>query len=489
MKYDRVIRNGRTVFPHGVSEADIGISDGRIAAIGTAGSLSADDSIDAEGMLVFPGAIDMHVHFRDPGLTQKEDFAHGSAAAACGGVTTIADMPNTRPPVVNAARFNEKRAIAQATSWVDFGLWAGGTQVTEFEALAAAGAVGLKIYMNRPRSANDPYSNELSALDDASLLAVLNASARIGWPVSIHVASPAIDFARMDQFQADGWNDACAVCYSYRAPESVEALAKVLLLARISRARAHIAHVSLNHVSSLDLLAEARSRGHPITAEVVPPALGIDELSRLGVRGTPFAHSDEERDRYWDALADGLIDVVATDHAPHSRSDKAIGDTDVWQAPPGYPGVETSFALMIDAMLAGRLSSPRIAALMAENPARILGLSAKGRIAPGCDADITLVDPQASWTIDEAKLHSKAGWSPYHGRTLRGRIRATLLRGITIARDGEIVGRSPQGQMVTAAHSPAQAESNAQAEQSAVPRALRVSLFESGLPRHYRDSV
>jgi allantoinase len=487
MTHDRVIRNGRAVLPQGVVEADICIRDGCIAAIGTMGSLRGSDSIEARGMLVFPGAIDMHVHFRDPGLTHKEDFAHGSAAAACGGVTTIADMPNTRPPVVNAARFKEKLAIVRSSSWVDFGLWAGGTQVGELEPLAAAGAIGLKVYMNRPRSAHDPYSNELSALDDAQLLAVLNASARIGWPVSIHVASPAIDFARMDQFQADGWNDACAVCYSYRAPESVEALAKVLLLARISQARAHVAHVSLNHVSSLDLLADARSRGHPITVEVVPPALGIEELPKLGVCGAPFAHSSEERERYWAALASGLIDVVATDHAPHSRADKAIGDTDVWQAPPGYPGVETSLPLMIDAMLEGKLSPSRVAAVMAENPARILGLPTKGRIAVGCDADLALVDPNTHWTVDEAKLHSKAGWSPYHGRTLRGRIRATLLRGTTIARDGELVGSAPTGRMVTADRSPAPPQLDTRAAQSVVPHALRTSLFEGGPMRRYRD--
>lgn len=444
MTLDLVVRNGRVALPSGLAAVDVGVTDGRVAVIGEPGTVRAEDAIDARGQLVLPGAVDMHVHFRDPGLEHKEDFDHGTAAAACGGVTTVCDMPNTRPPVVTGERFEAKVRQVAPKAWVDFGLWAGGTAVDELSRMAAAGAVGLKVYMNRPRTAGDPYSNELSMPDDAVFMAVLRASAEIGWPVSVHVASPAIDHARAEELRGRAPDDAGAVCHSYRAPASVEALHRLLLFTELTGARTHVAHVSLNHVAFLDVLAEARGRGRRFTVEVAPPALDTDELGRLGARGVPLAHAKDERARYWRALAEGLVDAVATDHAPHTRSEK---DTDVWLAPPGYPGVETSYALVLDAALGGRLTLERAVEVMAAAPARILGLGAKGVIAPGRDADLVLVDPGGEWVVDEAALRSKAGWSPYHGRRLRGAFRATLLRGRLVARDRALVAAAPSGRM------------------------------------------
>ena len=448
MTFDRVIAGGLAALPTGPVAADIGIAGESIAAIGAPGSLDGKERTEAAGLCVLPGAVDVHVHFREPGFETKEDFRHGSAAAVCGGVTTVCDMPNTMPAVTTAARLADKAQRIAPASWVDFGLWAGGVRTEEFAAMAAAGAVGLKVYMNRPRSKDDPYAAELSMPDDAAFVAALRAAAALDWPVAIHLASPAIDEARADELQAAGVFDPCAVCHSYRTPESTEAIQKAIRFQEVTGARVHMAHISLNALDALAPLRRAKQAGRAVTAEVVPPALSIEELAHVGVYGIPFSHREDELAVYWEALADGLIDAVATDHAPHARADKEAGRDNAWLAPPGYPGVETSYAIVLDAHLRGLLTLERVARIMAENPARIVGLPAKGRIAPGCDADLALFDPESDWTIDQAALHSKAGWSPYHGRRLRGRIKATMLRGRFVARDGALAAPAPAGRPV-----------------------------------------
>jgi dihydroorotase len=448
MKFDLVIRGGAVALPSGIHDLDIGIKDGRIAALSVHRDLQGETIHEATGMLVLPGGIDMHVHFREPGFTEKEDFLHGTAAAICGGTTTICDMPNTKPAVVSAVRLAEKLQLVADKSYADFGLWAGGTQTEEFQKMDKLGAIGLKVYMNRAVRATDPYAGELSMPDDAKFVAALEAAAKLDWPVSVHVANSAIDEAKREALQSSGFSRAMDVCCSFRSPESVEALSRAALFARLAGARLHIAHISLNSVNAIDALLESRRQGTSITAEIVPPALSFDELNDLGAKGIPFAHPVDELERYWRALDDGIIDVIATDHAPHTRSDKDLGAESPWLAPPGYPGVETSLPILIDAMLTGRLRLETLTKVSAENPACILGLRRKGALLPGNDADINIVDPSVEWQVDEARLHSKAGWSPFHGRKLKGKIAKTLLRGVVVAQNGELVDAKPSGQML-----------------------------------------
>ncbi|MSO38372.1 MAG: hypothetical protein EXQ69_09020 [Acidimicrobiia bacterium] len=446
--FDLVIRNGVVALPAGAARVDIGIMAGKVAAVTDQGNLKGTEVLDASGMLVFPGAIDMHVHFREPGFEDKEDFLHGTAAAACGGVTTICDMPNTHPPVTSPDRFAEKLARVSKSAHVDFALWAGGVRIEHFAAMDELGAIGLKVYMNRALRAMEPYAGELAMPDDATFVKTLKAAAGLDWPVSVHVANSAIDEAAREDYQTSGSVDPMDVCCSFRSPESVEALSRAALFARLAGARLHIAHISLNALAALDALVEARNRGAKVTAEIVPPALSFEELPRLGAMGIPFAHAPGELDRYWNALAMGVIDVVATDHAPHTRAEKEAGRANPWKAPPGYPGVETSLPILVDAMLHNRISIEVLVKVMSENPARILGLESKGAILPGRDADLVLVDPEADWVVDETRLHSKSGWSPFQGRRLKGRLRLTMLRGNVIARDGEITAARPLGQQL-----------------------------------------
>lgn len=436
-KSELVLRGGKAVLASGVADLDIGISGGRISAIAERGALASDEAVDVEGKVLLPGAIDLHVHCREPGLTHKEDFAHATAAAACGGVTFICDMPNTNPPPVTEALLQEKIELVEDTAHVDWALWAGGTNVDEYRGMAERGAIGLKVYMIEPRSKLDAYSTEIAYGNDETLLEALRASAEIGWPVSVHVENETLARAERKRLEDAGRRDPRAVYESFRGISSVEAMQRVLLFGAHTNVRLHVAHISLGSIAGLRLFRRSRAEGKKFTTEIPPPLLDLADLERLGAYAFPFILSDEEMREYWDALRDGTIDAIATDHAPHTREEKEIDD--VWRAPTGYPGVETSLPLMFDAVLRGELGLRRLVDLMARRPSEILQVEAKGDIAVGKDADIVVIDPEAEWTIDETRLHSKAGWSPYHGRRLRGRIVQTLLRGRLVASDGELV--------------------------------------------------
>lgn len=443
---DVVVASGDGVFPWGVTQADIGVRDGRIVAIAEPGALTGAETVDARGKLVLPGAIDVHVHLREPGLSHKEDFAHGTRAAAFGGVTTICDMPNNKPAPTTVAGFREKLALVAPRAHVDFGLWAGGVNVDQLRGMAEAGACGLKIYMIQPRSKTDAYQDDLCLPDDGVLLDLMRESAELGWTVCIHVENEALALRERDRLQAAGRQDARAVYESYRGPSAVEAIGRVLLLAQHTGARLHVAHLSLGNSDCVAELRRARANGVRVTTEIPPPCLHVDELERLRAYGLPFICDDREMEIYWAALADGTIDAIGTDHAPHTREEKDAAD--VWLAPTGYPGVETSLPLMLDAALNGRIGVERVVELMSSGPADALGIARKGRLAIGHDADVVVFDPEGSWTIDQEQLHSKAKWSPFHGRRLRGRLLTTMLRGQVLVQDGKLVEERPVGRQV-----------------------------------------
>lgn len=446
------VRGGRVLLESGPADLDILVEGERIAALARPGlGKKAGETIDARGLYVFPGLIDLHVHFRDPGLTHKEDFASGTRVALRGGFTTVFDMPNVQPATASAEAFRSKLSLAASKAHCDFGLWAGGTDVEEYRTFADLGAVGVKVYQQRSRVKGNAYFDELFCHEDGLLREVFRAAAGAGLPVCLHAGAPEIEEAERERLRAEGRNRMRDLDALRRVPATAVGTAKAIVLAKALGARLHVAHLSLSSPACLDLVRRAKKRGISVTAECPPVALRLEDLDRVGPCGLPFALPAGEIPVYWAALADGAIDALATDHAPHTAEEKAAGREDVWKAPTGYPSLEVSLALGLERVRGGSLGLGRLAVLMSAAPARIAGLfPRKGSIRVGADADLTLVDLRKSWTVRAREMESRAGWSPFEGRRLRGRAVAVVLRGRVALRDGEVLARPGEGRPVAA---------------------------------------
>lgn len=445
-QFDTIVHGGRLVLPDRVFAGTIAIRDGVIAAIADdATELSAAEAIDAKGRLVLPGAVDIHVHFRDPGLTDKEDFSTGSAAAAVGGVTTVGDMPNNKPPITTTERFVAKRDDVATKSNVDYVLWAGGVHPGEMPGMAASGAIGFKVFMNkfeRPDGAEwtgkeSPLSPELFMDDDARLLDVFRAAAGLRLPVAVHLGNQ--DFTRREMFP---WaNKPFAEVASSMQAESpiqyMESAQKCILFAREAGAHLHFVHMP---AEVLPIVGDAKASGLDMTVESLCPFMTFDLAEVLGPLGFHRYRSRESAALLWQGMRNGLIDAVATDHAPHLLEEKHQGFADVLSCPSGYPEVQTSLPMMFNEVSKGTITIHQLVRLMASGPARVLGIQdTKGSISVGKDADLVVVDPDSEWTITNEQQKTKCGWTPFDGWKIRGRPELTVLRGEVVARNGELV--------------------------------------------------
>jgi dihydroorotase (multifunctional complex type) len=448
--------NGRLVLPGGqVLEGTVAVTAGRISALaGGDVEIQADEVIDAGGHLVLPGIIDLHVHFRDPGLTHKEDFATGSRAAAKGGVTTVGDMPNTRPPTTTARLLAEKCKDVASKAHVDYVLWAGASGPAEIEGFAAEGAVGVKVFLTKFErrlaaewtGAESPLSPELFVDDDAVLLDIFAEAARVGLPVAVHLGNQQL--LRRSLFRWDGkpFAEIRGDLQRKGSLATVESAQRCLLFARETGARLHIVHVP---PSVLPVAAQAKREGVRVTIETFCPFMSTELMDHLGPLGYNRYMAPDEIEAIWHAMRDGTIDNVATDHAPHTLEEKRQGLNDILSCPSGYPEVETALPMMFDAMLRGRLTLARMIELMASEPASIAGIAdRKGAIAIGRDADLVIVDPDRESTIANETLETKPRWTPFAGRRVRGWPRMTILRGTVIMRDGSVVAKPGVGRLL-----------------------------------------
>jgi allantoinase len=454
------IKNGTLVTSGGATRGDVVCRDGIIESVGAAGG-GVDDEIDATGLLVFPGFIDPHVHSRDPGLTEKEDFAHSTRAAAAGGVTTLCEMPNAIPPVSNATIFEDRAAHHGRVAFVDFGLWGvalGAENLNDIQGLFEAGAVGVKLFwgyaLNR-RSLTLVYNlgdespdNLIQPPGNGDVLELCREVARLGGLLAAHCEDRAlIDAAE----RALGRPIATYPELLEARPDTAEAVS-IAIAAELSAAtgcRFHVVHTASKR--GVRAVRRAQADGIPITAETCPHYLAFtdSDFAHLGVmmKVYPPVRGSEDQAALWDAVRDATITSLGSDHAPHTLLEKAQG---LASAPAGVAGVETFGPVLVHEMLSGRLSPERLAWAASEGTARLYGLyPRKGTLEPGADADFTLVDPEATTVIDNARLHSKQPQSPWNGRQLRGAIRTTVLRGEVIARDGEPAGE-PRGRLVRA---------------------------------------
>ncbi len=453
---DLVIRGGTLVFAHGRIAADVAVQNGIIVAIGNEELLPpAEEMIDASGLFVLPGIIDAHVHFRDPGDTENEDWQTGSAAAAAGGVTTVFDMPSTNPPVDTVANLLLKEAIAQAKSHVDYGLYGllGAKNLSELEALSKHGVIGFKCFMS------SSLSGRLPAPDDGVMLEAFEQIAKLGQRCIVHAENLGIVTHRERQLRAAGRTDARAHAESRPPVAAAEAVARAIVFAQSAGMRLHIAHES--SADALPHIVAARARGLDVTVETCPQYLLLtdDDVAEKGgvLRCNPPIRKSGHDAALWKALNDGLIDILTTDHAPHGIGHKTRPD--IWDNSCGLLGVETALPLMLSEVCRGRLTLERLVALCATNPAKVWDIfPKKGVLQVGSDADIVLVDMERKAAIDQAKLHSKQRISGWHGRRIQGQPVRTIVRGRTVMRDGKVVGPSGWGRPVH--HWPLEADRN-----------------------------
>jgi dihydroorotase len=441
---DVVLVNGQVVLPEGIFPTDILIENERITAIGDIGSFpNASTIIDAKGLTILPGIVDDHVHFRDPGLTEKEDISSGSKAAAAGGVTTILDMPNTIPPVSNVEVLHQKINRIHDRSYIDIGLYGVLAQdnLKNLADMAEAGAIGFKLFMGET-------TGYIHCPDDAILYQQFQEAARLGLRIGAHAENDALLQFLKSRMINLGRQDTRAHLESRPDSAEVEAISRGILLSQKAGNAFHVFHLSTER--GLDHIREAKRQGLNITTEVLVGHLMFtdNDYERLGnqIRLNPPIRSARNQAALWGGLIHGWIDAIATDHAPHTRSEKTMQN--VWDAACGFIGVETALPLMLTKVNQGLLSLHQYVRSACINPARIWGLyPRKGVIQIGSDADFVLVDMQKTTEISETRLHNKNPFTPYEGLTVRGIPRMTILRGTVIMQEGEITGL-PQGKFL-----------------------------------------
>lgn len=443
---DLAIRGGTVVAADGVRRADVGIADGRIVAVAEALDDAARETLDADGLHVLPGSVDAHVHFNDPGRTAYEGFETGTRACAAGGTTTVVDMPlNAQPPTIDARAFDAKRAAAERTALVDFALWGGLVpgDLDRLDELGARGVVGFKAFMT------DTTMPEFAMADDLTLYEGMARAAALGLPVAVHAESEAITSALAARARREGRRGMRDYLRSRPAISEVEAIARALLLAEETGCALHVVHVSTGR--GVALVAEARARGVDATCETCPHYLVLDEddAERLGAAAkcAPPLRPAAERDALWAAVAAGDITCVVSDHSPAPPELKR--GEDVFAVWGGITGCQVLLGVLLDAAHHARgVALDRVAALAAAGAAQRFALRRKGRIEPGGDADLALVDLGGETALTAETLLHRHPHSPWAGRTLRGRIARTLVRGTTVFADGRVAG-PPAGRLVT----------------------------------------
>ncbi len=441
---DLVIRNGFVVTPGGIFRGGVAIKDGVFVAVGTDEALPpGDQTIDAAGRHILPGLIDTHVHFREPGLTHKEDLSTGTAAAACGGVTTVLEMPNTVPPTGTVEALRQKKALVEAKAYVDVGLYGVVLQdnVEQLGALAEAGVAAFKLFMGET-------TGGIPAPDDGRMLEACAEIAKTGLVLAVHAENNPIIQRWMVKYKAEGRNDP-KVWDEARPPiAEIEAIQRAILFCEPYGTKLHIVHLTARE--ALPIITAARARGVRVTAETCPHYVFLDssQANTIGTlsRMNPPIRTKADAEALWAGLLDGRVDSIATDHAPHTREEKV--KPSIWDVQSGFPGVETCLPLFLTAVNQGRMGLAHFVRLACENPARIFGLyPQKGAIRVGSDADAVLVAMDRETKIEAATLHSKSKISPYDGWKVKGVPAMTLVRGQVVMRDGEPVG-PPRGRLV-----------------------------------------
>lgn len=433
MSFDLLIRGG-TVVGDDLTPADVAIDGESIVEVGPSIAGAARNEIDASGLHVFPATLDPHVHFNDPGRSDWEGIRTGSAALAAGGGSCFFDMPlNSSPPTLDGPSFDAKLSAARSQSHTDFGLWGGLTpgNIDKLEELAERGVVGFKAFMC------DSGMEDFSRADDWTLFRGMILARQLGLIVAVHAENHEITSGLREMARRQKLTDVHDYLRSRPQVAENEAIGRAIAIARETGCRLHIVHVST--ARGVELVVRARGEGVDVTCETCPHYLifTADDVARIGApaKCSPPVRGPEDRVALWDHLGSGRIDFVASDHSPSPPGMKSSTDFfDIWG---GIAGVQSTLATL--ATQSHALGPVAISRLTSTNAARRFGISRKGRIAPGYDADITLVDLSAKFELTREMLLDRHRQSPFAGLTFRGRVRRTLLRGATICQDGAVL--------------------------------------------------
>jgi dihydroorotase len=423
---DKIFKNGICVLPGRTVKADIGIKDGKIVAIGSLQETAAE-MIDCNGLHILPGLIDTQVHFREPGATHKETLESGMKAAAAGGITSIFEMPNTNPLTVTPEALQQKLSIAAAGAYTNYAFYLGGTaenakHLSEWEDLD--GVCGVKIFMGSSTGSLLTESDEV--IED-----ILRNGRRV---VAVHAEDEAM--MRDNKIKILGNSQDPAMHPIWRSAEScLSATRRIIHLAEKTKRRVHVLHIT--SAEEMELLRQHKDL---VSVEVLANHLTLfapDCYQRLGTRAqqNPAIREKYHQDALWRAIDDGTVDILASDHAPHTLEEKALQYP---ASPSGTPGVQTLVSVMLHHVNNGKLSLERLVDLMAYGPQRIHGIMGKGRLAVGYDADLTIIDLKKKKTWHNRDIHSVCGWTPFDGDTMQGAAVMTIINGVSVMREDEV---------------------------------------------------
>lgn len=446
----RIITGGQAFLEGSFRPLDIVIDGEVIAGLVNPGTGPSDaEVIDASGKVVVPGGVDVHVHTREPGYTHKEDLVTCSKAAAAGGYTTMFGMPNLDPPTMTVQDLDDVLGMYAASSIIDYNHNPAGKLLDEIPGLATRGIAAYKIFMVVDTGRSYPHPAAIGVHDHGDLYMAMKAIAKTGARLMVHPHDQQIMDVVEQSYWAKGDRSPQAYGKTLAADDGIiwdTATALLLRMAEATGCPLHILHVQTTR--QVEMLLEAKQRGVDVSSEVNHWALFLGRMSDIDEQGVyvlSYYVPDHHREALWEGLEEGIIDMIASDHAPHTREEKEVGWTDAWAAHTGTPGIQYQLPLMLNAWRDGHISLERVVELTSQVPAQVFGLTQKGTLAPGADADIALVDLDRRWTITNDSVLSKIGWTPYDGREIQGAVTRTLVRGTDVWVDGEVTGTPGHG--------------------------------------------
>jgi len=449
-----VLRNGRDVTPEGEIDGDVCFSGGKIIGVGKLPQHDAGaETIDVSGKYVVPGFIDGHVHLREMGNSDREDFYTGTQAAAVGGITTVMDMPNSTPNVITPDDFKARRERVLARAYVNIGLyvWACAKNVDRLHEFEALGPIGFKIF-TAETGAYDPEFAQYLTTDPALMYRIFEQTARMGTVTAVHSECQALVSHFEQHARKDMAPDMRAYLSSRRQSVEDVAVFSEVAMARETGAKLHICHVVGK--GTVDFLRWAKREYYPgVTCEAAPHNLLMNDQETIEkgsvAKFSPPVQSETHRRALWDGLLDGTVDIVGSDHAPQDYEKKH--NPNIWQASPGSPALDYWVPLMLDRVARGEIPMQRFVEAASARPAQVFGLyPAKGAISAGADADLVVLDMAKTSVVEPARFRSKAKYTPFEGWPLRGAPAMTFVAGALVAKDGEIVGKPGTGTIVSA---------------------------------------